>query len=207
MSVCTLENSQGQPILLQLSLNEDFSFVRFLKVVKTLYESSTFTQLGRTVGSALGPNALSIINSDSGVNESEDDGREGDDRLQRSSSREGTTFFDALVDACTPGRKKSGEDFDHSNTLSTLEEEKKLDELAPHEVESLFERVINCTLLGSHEDDDLLSCDDDTFRTQTYDEHSMEESYNDVDSYDLSEEDYRESRRSRRRSRRSRRRR
>lgn len=33
--------------------NENFSFVRFLKVVKTLYESSTFTQLGRTVGSAL----------------------------------------------------------------------------------------------------------------------------------------------------------
>jgi Caspase domain len=33
--------------------NDDFSFVRFLKVVKTLYESCTFTQLGRTVGSAL----------------------------------------------------------------------------------------------------------------------------------------------------------
>lgn len=39
----------------KLSINEDFSFVRFLKVIKTLYESSTFTQLGRTVGSALGP--------------------------------------------------------------------------------------------------------------------------------------------------------
>ena len=36
-----------------MSYNDDFSFVRFLKVVKTLYESSTFTQLGKTVGSAL----------------------------------------------------------------------------------------------------------------------------------------------------------
>ena len=188
-------------------MNEDFSFVRFLKVVKTLYESSTFTQLGRTVGSALGPNVLTTIRNDSGVIESEEDNMERDEKLQRSLSRDGSTLFDALVDACTPGRQKLVEDFNQSNTLTTLEE-KKLDELAPHEVESLFERVINCTLLGSHEDEDLLSCDDDTFRTQTYDDHSMEESFNDVDSYDLSEEDYRESRRSpRRRSRRSSRRR
>lgn len=39
--------------LAKLSLNDDFSFVRFLKVVRTLYESSTFTQLGKTVGSVL----------------------------------------------------------------------------------------------------------------------------------------------------------
>lgn len=37
----------------KMSLNDDFSFVRFLKVVKTLYETSTFTQLGNAVGSAL----------------------------------------------------------------------------------------------------------------------------------------------------------
>ena len=36
-----------------MSLNNDFSFVRFLKVVKTLYESSVFTRIGRTVGSEL----------------------------------------------------------------------------------------------------------------------------------------------------------
>ena len=36
-----------------MSLNEQFSFVRFLKVIKTLYESSTFTQLGKTVRSVL----------------------------------------------------------------------------------------------------------------------------------------------------------
>jgi len=37
----------------KMSLNNDFSFVRFLKVVKTLYESSVFTRIGKTVGSEL----------------------------------------------------------------------------------------------------------------------------------------------------------
>jgi len=41
------ENKQESPIM--ASVNTDFSFVRFLKVIKTLYESSTFTQLGKTV--------------------------------------------------------------------------------------------------------------------------------------------------------------
>ena len=36
-----------------MSLNNDFSFVRFLKVVKTLYESSVFTRIGKTVGKEL----------------------------------------------------------------------------------------------------------------------------------------------------------
>ena len=42
-----------QPMYSQMSLNNDFSFVRFLKVVKTLYESSVFTKIGKTVGSEL----------------------------------------------------------------------------------------------------------------------------------------------------------
>jgi len=37
----------------KMSLNNDFSFVRFLKVVKTLYESSVFTRIGKTVGEEL----------------------------------------------------------------------------------------------------------------------------------------------------------
>jgi len=37
----------------RMAINEDFSFVRFLKVIKTLYDSSTFTQLGRTVRGVL----------------------------------------------------------------------------------------------------------------------------------------------------------
>mmetsp|Transcript_7069 Transcript_7069/g.10133 ORF Transcript_7069/g.10133 Transcript_7069/m.10133 type:complete len:672 (-) Transcript_7069:173-2188(-) len=42
----------------KLSLNDNFSFVRFLKVVKTMYEMSTFTQLGKTVGTALHESAV-----------------------------------------------------------------------------------------------------------------------------------------------------
>lgn len=52
----------------KLSLNDDFSFVRFLKVVRTLYESSTFTQLGKTVGSVLNhnPNQLGMSSPKAG---------------------------------------------------------------------------------------------------------------------------------------------
>ena len=49
----TKSDRQNREGTARLSINEDFSFVRFLKVVKTLYESSTFTQLGKTVGHAL----------------------------------------------------------------------------------------------------------------------------------------------------------
>ena len=45
-------------VFAQMSLNNDFSFVRFLKVVKTLYESSVFTRIGKTVGSELDKQAL-----------------------------------------------------------------------------------------------------------------------------------------------------
>lgn len=48
--ILTLISSQCP---LQMTLNNDFSFVRFLKVVKTLYESSVFTRIGKTVGSEL----------------------------------------------------------------------------------------------------------------------------------------------------------
>ena len=37
----------------KMEQNKDFSFARFLKVIKTLYESSTFTQLGNIVDSAI----------------------------------------------------------------------------------------------------------------------------------------------------------
>jgi hypothetical protein len=39
--------------LAKMVQNQDFSFVRFLKVIKTLYESSSFTQVGNLVGAAI----------------------------------------------------------------------------------------------------------------------------------------------------------
>jgi hypothetical protein len=41
-----------------MTLNNDFSFVRFLKVVKTLYESSVFTKLGKGLSSELNKQQL-----------------------------------------------------------------------------------------------------------------------------------------------------
>lgn len=48
----TTKGDKGE-LLPKMSLNDDFSFVRFLKVVKTLYESSVFTRIGKTVGNEL----------------------------------------------------------------------------------------------------------------------------------------------------------
>ena len=44
LSTCSLQKA---------SLNDKFSFLRFLKVVRSMYEMSTFTRLGNTVNSAL----------------------------------------------------------------------------------------------------------------------------------------------------------
>ena len=72
----------------KLSLNDDFSFVRFLKVVRTLYESSTFTQLGKTVGSVLNhnPNQQSSTPKSTRSNQflSDDDDDGDDDAEERS---------------------------------------------------------------------------------------------------------------------------
>ena len=64
--------------LAKLSLNDDFSFVRFLKVVRTLYESSTFTQLGKTVGSVLNHNPNLPTKNDPCLSSDNDDD-EGDE--------------------------------------------------------------------------------------------------------------------------------
>eukprot|EP00577_Skeletonema_sp_RCC1716_P000654 CAMPEP_0113435386 /NCGR_PEP_ID=MMETSP0013_2-20120614/36245_1 /TAXON_ID=2843 ORGANISM="Skeletonema costatum, Strain 1716" /NCGR_SAMPLE_ID=MMETSP0013_2 /ASSEMBLY_ACC=CAM_ASM_000158 /LENGTH=547 /DNA_ID=CAMNT_0000325751 /DNA_START=68 /DNA_END=1708 /DNA_ORIENTATION=- /assembly_acc=CAM_ASM_000158 len=45
----TSKDSKKEEQQAKMSLNNDFSFVRFLKVVKTLYESSVFTRIGKTV--------------------------------------------------------------------------------------------------------------------------------------------------------------
>ena len=55
-------------------MNDDFSFVRFLKVVKTLYESSTFTQLGKTVKTVLQDNEeVNLVEADSSHIETDDE--------------------------------------------------------------------------------------------------------------------------------------
>ena len=176
-------------------MNEDFSFVRFLKVVKTLYESSTFTQLGRTVGSALDPLSLpSQMNDD----ESRKSGRS--QKAQKSQKSVGNghgSIFTALADACR-GKSQLRDDptLARSQDGSTLEA--RNDNL-------LMQFLSGCSLLTSHPECDDDFSDEDTFKTRT--EESL--SYvSDGDSYDdtmATEEDY-DSRR-RHRSNRARRRR
>jgi hypothetical protein len=188
----------------QMTMNLDFSFIRFLKVVKTLYETSTFTQLGKTVGSALGPLALANMTT---AESTEENGHDENERLKRVTSNEGSTLFDALVEACSPGRKLSPTSMDDlSPTSQTAHEDEKKSEELTHgrhvRGDSLFERVINCTLLGAPEEEEG-SDDEDTFKTRTYDENSYyEESYTENDSSE--DDEYQEQRA--RRSRRSRRR-
>ena len=83
-------------------MNEDFSFVRVLKVVKTLYESSQFTQLGRTVGIALNP--LQDLNAPAldVASESAEDGPPPDAEVIKSTS---STIFEALENACSTKNK------------------------------------------------------------------------------------------------------
>ena len=186
-------------------MNDDFSFVRFLKVVKTLYESSTFTQLGKTVGSALGPLAAPLANppsyehstKEANTSQDDDEGRTGD-----IIDRNGSTLFHALAQACSPSTQAQ-KDTQKSTELIELEDEKKED-ISP-EAESLFEKMKNCTLIShpdDEEEDDEYS-DEGTFKTRTYDDHSYGETLTEVgESFDSITDDESRRRSSRRRRRR-----
>lgn len=49
--------------VVQMKLNNNFSFFRFLKVVKSLYDNCTFTQIGKTVHSALREQKIPVKHS------------------------------------------------------------------------------------------------------------------------------------------------
>jgi hypothetical protein len=153
---------------LQLTMNEDFSFVRFLKVVKNLYEASTFTQLGKTVGSAL--RVSSTEKEDMHITKdfmADEDLSVGGTivTLGGQDANEDAVFYG--LPTCGGYKKSSGRskregvddildsrinfsDFDGS--ISKVKES-----------QSLFEKVLNCTF--AHKVDDLL--DDFTVRDDT----------------------------------------
>lgn len=173
-------------------MNEDFSFVRFLKVVKTLYESSTFTQLGKTVGSALNPLSIpSHINDD----ESRKSGRS--QKHKTSQDRLGAghdSFFDALTDAC---RGKTPLRDDPTLTKSN-------DSAIEVQSDNIFVQMLHgCSILTSPAEDEDFS-DEDTFKTRTEEDLSYCSGGESYDDTMATEEDYS---RHRRRSSRSKRRR
>jgi hypothetical protein len=124
-----------------------------LKVVKTLYESSTFTQLGKTVGSALGQQLL--------VDSSEEEEGEGEmtahsrQGIERSQTDEIQVTRPSMFSALCVGEGKAGDKKSGS---------------------SLMEKVFGCNFLLGHDVDDELS-EEDTFGNGTFDEeHTIQNS-------------------------------
>jgi hypothetical protein len=155
-----------------MSHNDDFSFVRFLKVVKTLYESSTFTQLGRTVGTALGYSAGATKFADDD-DETTTSQRSKDEAIEKrhaelQTAKESSIF--SLLQACTTlpqddlsrmgssdSKRKDNQDMATIDTRDTMKASV-----------SLLEQVINCAFA---QDGGEPYSDDDTYHSKgSYDD-------------------------------------
>jgi hypothetical protein len=188
-----------------MSPNDDFSFVRFLKVVKTLYESSTFTQLGRTVGSALNPShGMASPSTDDEETFAKLDRQkqvgESEDEKNIDATKSTNTLLNVLA-FCTSPQNTIGDEKRKRNkerkTKSPEGDSMTLDTRDTRN-QSLLEQVLNCTFAQG---DDPFS-DDDTY--QTKDERSYGSQTHDDSTYDSNTEDgYESSRRGRSRKRRS----
>ena len=138
----------------KLSLNNDFSFVRFLKVVKTLYEASTFTQLGKTVGSALNMPTQDEVEEDFTLESGTMTGDEGvandktkpteGDNSQRASSI--PNLFSALTSCANP------------DPAALLKAHNK--SALGKGQQNLIDKVLGCTLADELSDGEI---DDDTY--------------------------------------------
>jgi len=185
-------------------MNEDFSFMRFLKVVKTLYETSTFTQLGKTVGSALTTTPGVMVHGKDSAKNREDDAEIDAGSNKYKPAAESLEPFqesilDAIAEACKPARKATKKCVDEDSIKdAACGASSKHDDPSRHQ--SLFEQMMNCTLLGQLPDDEYFSDEEDTYRTRTYDDDvQQEESF---ESLTEDDERYRRRHRSSRRRRR-----
>ena len=188
-----------------MSYNDDFSFVRFLKVVKTLYESSTFTQLGKTVGSALTVQPPVPSKYDPVVDDDEDTFRssaknESEDRAhqEQQTSLSQSSILNVLAACTSPTNSIEKETPEkHSKNNRELATVDTRDTRTPS---SLLEQVMNCTY--GHGEDPY--SDEDTYRSggdRSFDDATLEDSTFDS----MTDDGYDESRRGRGRSRRRRR--
>lgn len=156
--------------------NDDFSFVRFLKVVKTLYESSTFTQLGRTVGTALGysvgANKLADDDDSSTSQRSKDD--EVEKRLSELQKEKDFSILSALQSCTSPQDDFSRKESSDRETKDT-QDMATLDTRDTKAAVSLLEQVINCAY--THSGAEPYS-DDDTYHSKgSYDDdHTLGDS-------------------------------
>jgi hypothetical protein len=163
--------------------------------VKTLYESSTFTQLGKTVGSALNPlgtNHESMSHDDEHSRKYSKNGSKKKGNVNNKSTYNVSTtdsIFEALTDACSSAGRKDG---NTESLRSVVSGEKSI-----QRKDNFLEQMIKgCTLLTSPEEE---FSDEETFKTRTEDELSF---YSEVDhSYETMTEDEYETRTKHRRRR------
>lgn len=172
-----------------MTTNDDFSFIRFLKVVKTLYESSSFTQLGKTVRSALRkPGEPTIDEEDSIIDENPTPintmSAEQEDAISDSPAEQ-SAILKALA-ACTSPKalaECSGLDDGPQNSGN----DKQILDSTPgnNHSQSLLEQVMSCTLNidGEYSDEDTYHNrsvnDDDTYGTDTLGETTTYDSLTD----------------------------
>lgn len=146
---------KAEDTVAKLAQNDDFSYVRFLKVVRTLYESSTFTQLGKTVGSVLNtspnqsatsPKQIESVTSDTEAEE--DTGDEEDEEaleqdmtvvtrdegtLASASKTEQISLFSSLVSCTSPAGAASNKS---KNNKKSKKDKKSSQALVPFEEQS-----------------------------------------------------------------------
>jgi hypothetical protein len=167
---------------MKLSTNDDFSFIRFLKVVKTLYESSTFTQLGKTVGTAL-RKPSDFIEENTIVEESADElgshetMDKADETISGPSAQQGIL---RALQACTSPRNMP-ECTTDENSVEKKEDSKdrkgQIQKATSSANTSLLEQVMSCTL--GHTGGEYFSDDDDTLGTDTLGETTTYDSLTD----------------------------
>jgi Sec-independent protein translocase protein TatA len=167
-----------------MSVNDNFSFVRFLKVVKTLYESSTFTQLGRTVGSALKNNRDEVKQDDDDdtlENRTRSSIDDEDDSRKPSTAR--TSFLDAIT-GCTSeqyGRRKESPIQKKENSDGDMDtREKQPYDRAMSKKPNFLEQVMTCTL-GT---DPGAESDEDTYNVRDGDHSFGAETTTTFETYD-----------------------
>mmetsp|Transcript_13004 Transcript_13004/g.36619 ORF Transcript_13004/g.36619 Transcript_13004/m.36619 type:complete len:599 (+) Transcript_13004:305-2101(+) len=167
----------------KMKQSENFSFVRFLKVVKTLYESSTFTQLGRTVGTALGEQPT--LDESSDEEEEEEEVEKIVPTIERTETEDMQTG--SVLGLCTPRSKPANP--------------KPVPENNERDPFSLIEKMLGCNFLVHDLDDDY--SDGETFANNTYNTFDDTLTMGNESTFDsLSDGEYKRAIRRKRRSRR-----
>lgn len=196
-----------------MTTNNDFSFIRFLKVVKTLYEASSFTQLGKTVRTALRkPGDPTIEEEDEMMIEADvptkPEAVEEQEAVPKQPAEQ-SAILKALAACTSPKSMPDCSAIDQPSPKKSNGDKKILDKTPgdAQNSQSFLEQVMNCAMLniddGEYSDEDTYhgrsAGDDDTYGTDTLGETTTYE-------YDsMTEDDGYESNRHQRRVSRARR--